>query len=505
MSSWHSKPLPRLLEELDARPGGLSQHQAEERLRRTGPNELEPPPQAGLLGRLLEQMRDPMILVLLGAAGLSLAASGGEEWLDAAIILVIVAVNSVISIFQEDRAQHALEELRRLSAPQATVLRGGRPVKLPAAQLVPGDAILLEAGDLVPADARILECSRLQADESAMTGESIPVEKAPAEALAEGAPLGDWTNMVISGTLITAGRGTALVCATGMDTQMGHIAGLLLGDEGTDTPLQQKMGEISRTLSFLCLSVCAVMFGVGLIQGKRMLDMFLTAVSLAVAAIPEGLPAIVTIVLALGVGRMAARGAIVKKLPAVETLGCAGVICSDKTGTLTQNRMTVQEVWIPAGGRRRDALLAGALCNDARLEWRAGAPAPPGGPPAGARIGAAARETVPEPDQEEPTLAVLSACIREHPGEISLDFASRATGLDSEFISGLLKERLSMTFPEFVCREKMIWAAGLLRDIHLSIGEIAARTGYTNSKNFSRAFHNYYHMTPMQYRKKGET
>ena len=308
MSSWHSKPLPRLLEELDARPGGLSQHQAEERLRRTGPNELEPPPQAGLLGRLLEQMRDPMILVLLGAAGLSLAASGGEEWLDAAIILVIVAVNSVISIFQEDRAQHALEELRRLSAPQATVLRGGRPVKLPAAQLVPGDAILLEAGDLVPADARILECSRLQADESAMTGESIPVEKAPAEALAEGAPLGDWTNMVISGTLITAGRGTALVCATGMDTQMGHIAGLLLGDEGTDTPLQQKMGEISRTLSFLCLSVCAVMFGVGLIQGKRMLDMFLTAVSLAVAAIPEGLPAIVTIVLALGVGRMAARG-----------------------------------------------------------------------------------------------------------------------------------------------------------------------------------------------------
>ena len=392
MSSWHSKPLPRLLEELDVRPGGLSQHQAEERLRRAGPNELEPPPQAGLLGRLLEQLRDPMILVLLGAAGLSLAASGGEEWLDAAIILVIVAVNSVISIFQEDRTQHALEELRRLSAPQATALRGGRPVKLPAAQLVPGDVILLEAGDLVPADARILECSRLQADESAMTGESIPVEKAPAEALAEDAPLGDWTNMVISGTLITAGRGTALVCATGMDTQMGHIAGLLLGDEGTDTPLQQKMGEISQTLSFLCLSVCAVMFGVGLIQGKRMLDMFLTAVSLAVAAIPEGLPAIVTIVLALGVGRMAARGAIVKKLPAVETLGCAGVICSDKTGTLTQNRMTVQEVWIPAGGRRRDALLAGALCNDARLEWRAGAPAAQGDPTEGALIVAAARE-----------------------------------------------------------------------------------------------------------------
>ena len=361
MSSWHSKPLPRLLEELDARPGGLSQHQAEERLRRTGPNELEPPPQAGLLGRLLEQMRDPMILVLLGAAGLSLAASGGKEWLDAAIILVIVAVNSVISIFQEDRAQHALEELRRLSAPQATVLRGGRPVKLPAAQLVPGDVILLEAGDLVPADARILECSRIQADESAMTGESIPVEKAPAEALAEGAPLGDWTNMVISGTLITAGRGTALVCATGMDTQMGHIAGLLLGDEGTDTPLQQKMGEISRTLSFLCLSVCAVMFGVGLIQGKRMLDMFLTAVSLAVAAIPEGLATVVTVVLSIGVTKMSQHNAVIRRLTAVETLGCTQVICSDKTGTLTQNKMTVVEHTGPEG------LLGTAmtLCNDA--------------------------------------------------------------------------------------------------------------------------------------------
>ena len=351
MSSWHSRsPLPRLLEELDARPGGLSQHQAEERLRRTGPNELEPPPQAGLLGRLLEQMRDPMILVLLGAAGLCLAASGGKEWLDAAIILVIVAVNSVISIFQEDRAQHALEELRRLSAPQATVLRGGRPVKLPAAQLVPGDVILLEAGDLVPADARILECSRIQADESAMTGESIPVEKAPAEALAEGAPLGDWTNMVISGTLITAGRGTALVCATGMDTQMGHIAGLLLGDEGTDTPLQQKMGEISRTLSFLCLSVCAVMFGVGLIQGKRMLDMFLTAVSLALPPSRESAATSSPMPQPWGGADMAAR-AIVKKLPAVGRPWVRRCSLPDKTGTLTQNRMTVQEVGIPAGGR----------------------------------------------------------------------------------------------------------------------------------------------------------
>ena len=390
MNRWHSETVAQLLQELDARPGGLSPHQAEERLRRYGPNELEPPRQEGLLGRILGQLKDPMILVLLGAAGVSLAASGGEDWLDAVIILVIVVVNGIISISQEDRAQQALEELRKLSSPQAAVLRGGKVTKIPAAQLVPGDVILLEAGDLVPADARILECSRLQADESPMTGESVPVEKAPSESLPADAPLGDWTNMVISGTLITAGRGTALVCATGMDTQMGHIAGLLLDSEGTDTPLQRRMGEISKSLSFLCLCVCAVMFGVGLIQGKDLLDMFLTAVSLAVAAIPEGLPAIVTIVLALGVGRMARRGAIVKKLPAVETLGCAGVICSDKTGTLTQNRMTVQQVWIPAGGRRREALLAGCLCSDARLEWRAGAPAAQGGPTRGALVVAAA-------------------------------------------------------------------------------------------------------------------
>ena len=329
MDSWHSRPQADLFQELDARPGGLTRRQAEERLARYGPNQLEPPRRPGLLSRVMAQMKDPMILVLLGAAGLSLAASRGEDWLDAAIILVIVVVNNIISISQEDHAHRALEELRKMTSPHATALRGGAPVRVEAAELVPGDVILLEAGDLVPADARLLEAAGLRCDESAMTGESVPVEKAAGGPLPEDAPLGDWTNMVISGTLVTAGRATALVTATGMDTQMGRIAGLLLEGETQPTPLQRKMGEISRSLSFLCLSVCAVMFGVGLLQGKDMLGMFLTAVSLAVAAIPEGLPAIVTIVLALGVGRMADRGAIVKKLPAVETLGCASVICSD--------------------------------------------------------------------------------------------------------------------------------------------------------------------------------
>ena len=401
MSDWHSRPLEQVMKELDSRPSGLTERESAQRLERLGPNQLEPPRKPSVLARVLGQLKDPMILVLLGAAALSLAASGGEDWLDGAIILIIVLVNGVISITQEDHAQQALEELRRMSSPQAHVLREGRAKKISAAALVPGDVILLEAGDMVPADARVMECSRLQADESAMTGESVPVEKGAHDRLPEEAALGDRTNMVLSGTMITAGRGTALVVATGMDTQMGRIANLLLEDKEGDTPLQRKMGEISKSLSFLCLSVCAVMFGVGLIQGKNMLDMFLTAVSLAVAAIPEGLPAIVTIVLALGVQRMAARGAIVKKLPAVETLGCASVICSDKTGTLTQNRMTVQELWTPAGGHRRDALLAGCLCSDARLEWKAGAPTAVGDPTEGALVVAAAREGVDQEKEEQ--------------------------------------------------------------------------------------------------------
>ncbi|MGI5962387.1 MAG: calcium-translocating P-type ATPase, PMCA-type [Lawsonibacter sp.] len=401
MQPWHAMPVVKLYEALTSRPGGLTGGEAERRLEKVGPNALPSAPRPSLLLRVLSQLKDPMILVLLAAAGLSLAASGGEDWLDGAIILVIVVVNGVLSITQEDHAQQALEELRRLSTPMARVLRDGREVRIPARELVPGDVIVLQAGDQIPADARILACSRLQADESAMTGESVPVEKQVRDTLPPETPLGDQVNMLLSGTMVTAGKATALVVATGMDTQMGHIAHLLLEDKEGDTPLQRKMGEISSRLSFLCLSVCAVMFGVGLLQGKELLDMFLTAVSLAVAAIPEGLPAIVTIVLALGVQRLARRGAIVKKLPAVETLGCASVICSDKTGTLTQNKMTVQELWIPAGGHRREALLAGALCSDARLEWRAGAPEATGDPTEAALVVAAAREGVDQAKEEE--------------------------------------------------------------------------------------------------------
>ena len=367
MSQWYAKTAAQTLAGLESGRSGLSPQEAQARLDKYGPNQLAGPAKKPLWARFLDQMRDPMILVLLAAAALSLVSSAGEDWVEAVIILVIVAVNACISISQEDSAEKALEALQKMSAPLAKVVRGGEQVRLETAFLVPGDVIVLEAGDLVPADARILECANLKADESAMTGESVPVDKQADAVLPEGTVLGDRSNMVISSTVITNGRALCVVTATGMDTEVGRIAGMLMGEEDTSTPLQRKLAEISKTLSFVCLAVCAVMFGVGLLYHRPLLEMLMAAVSLAVAAIPEGLPAIVTIVLALGVQRMVKHNAIVKKLPAVETLGCAGVICSDKTGTLTQNRMTVKQVWTPGDRHRREALTIGALCNDTVL------------------------------------------------------------------------------------------------------------------------------------------
>ena len=368
MSQWYAKTPGQVLTELGtAQSSGLSPRDAQARLAKYGPNRLEGAKKEPVWLRFLDQMKDPMILVLLAAAALSLVSSGGEDWIEAVIILVIVVVNACISISQENSAEKALEALQKMSAPLAKVVRGGKQLRLETDQLVPGDIIVLEAGDLVPADARILECANLKADESAMTGESVPVTKQALDRLPAETVLGDRVNMVISSTVITNGRAVCVVTDTGMGTEVGRIAGMLMGQEDSSTPLQRKMAEISKTLSFVCLAVCAVMFGVGLLYHRPILEMLMAAVSLAVAAIPEGLPAIVTIVLALGVQRMVKRSAIVKKLPAVETLGCAGVICSDKTGTLTQNRMTVQQVWTVGDRHRRDALTIAALCNDTVL------------------------------------------------------------------------------------------------------------------------------------------
>ena len=394
MKSWHFMTEEEVLSQLNADPSaGLSAQEAETRLKTYGRNELETPPPESLFKRFLAQMKDPMIIVLLVAAVLSFVSSGFTDWVDSVIILLIVIVNAVISISQENNANKALEALRKMSAPLAKVVRSGELIRLETGLLVPGDIIHLEAGDLVPADARILECANLKADESAMTGESVPVGKRVIDSLPEETGLADRKNMVVSSSVITNGRAVCVVTATGMDTEVGRIANMLMREEEGETPLQKKMAEISKSLSVICLSVCVVMFLVGLLYSRPILEIFMTAVSLAVAAIPEGLAAVVTIVLALGVQRMVKRNAIIKKLPAVETLGCASVICSDKTGTLTQNRMTAVEVWTPEGGDRALTLTIGALCSDAGLTYdEQGQPQTTGDPTETALVDIAVKE-----------------------------------------------------------------------------------------------------------------
>ena len=370
MSQWYSKTIKEVLDQLKVTPeAGLTDSEAKKRLEQYGPNELKSAEKESLFMRFLDQMKDPMIIVLLVAAVLSFVSSGFTDWVDSVIILLIVIVNAVISISQEDNAEKALEALRKMSAPLAKVIRNGEMTRVETNLLVPGDVIVLEAGDLVPADARILECANLKADEAAMTGESVPVTKNALDSLPEDTALGDRKNMVISSTVITNGRATCVVTSTGMETEVGQIAGMLMNEEDSETPLQKKMGEISKVLSVVCVAVREVMFFVGLFYRRPILEIFMSAVALAVAAIPEGLAAVVTIVLALGVQRMVKRNAIVKKLPAVETLGCASVICSDKTGTLTQNKMTVVDVWTMKADERPLALTIGALCNDTVLTY----------------------------------------------------------------------------------------------------------------------------------------
>lgn len=368
MALWFAKSQEEVLSSLDTNvEEGLSSQEVEKRLQSFGRNELEVKKQESLLKKVLGQLEDPMIIVLLIAAFLSYVSSGFEDWIDSVIILLIVVINAIISISQENNASKSLEALQKMSAPLAKVIRNGKLEHVETATLVPGDIIELEAGDLVPADARVLTAANLKADESAMTGESVPVNKKALDSLPEDTVLAERKNMLISSTVITNGRATCVVTDTGMKTEVGRIANLLITEDDNTTPLQQKMAEISKMLSIICLGICVLMFIVGLLYHRPILEIFMMAVSLGVAAIPEGLAAIVTIVLALGVQRLVKRHAIVKKLPAVETLGAASVICSDKTGTLTQNKMTIVETFVDNGQSEADLLTIGALCNDSKL------------------------------------------------------------------------------------------------------------------------------------------
>lgn len=359
--TWHTLSADEVFQAVDSSSNGLTSSTAQTRLEEHGPNQLAAGEKKTLLSIFLSQFADMMIWVLLGAALISGLLG---EWVDASIILAVVVLNAVLGTVQESRAEAALEALKKMAAPTAHVVRDGMPQSVPAAELVVGDIVLLEVGDSVPADLRLIESAALKIEESALTGESVPVEKSAEPLFDEKAPLGDRLNMAYMGTAVTYGRGTGVVISTGMDTQMGRIADQLASTEKEITPLQEKLNQISRILSIGVLFIAAVVFVIGLAAGNEALNMFLTAVSLAVAAIPEGLVAVVTIVLAMGMSRMAGRGAIIRRLPAVETLGSTQVICSDKTGTLTQNRMTVTQVWTADKALLMDAM---AECNDSKL------------------------------------------------------------------------------------------------------------------------------------------
>ena len=366
----------KVLQELKTDRNGLSPAEAEKRLAENGKNRLEAAKGKSLVRRFFEQLADPMIIILLVAALISgvLAVIENESFADVIIILAVVIINAVLGVYQESKAEKAIEALQKMSAATSRVVRDGKIQVIHSEDLVVGDIILVEAGDAVPADARILENASLKVEEAALTGESVPVTKfIDMIYLRDGekdVPLGDRKNMLYMGSTVVYGRGVAVVTATGMDTEMGKIAGALQAAEDGDTPLQRKLNQLSKILTWLVLGICVIVFGVQLIRAgsfdfEIILNSFMIAVSLAVAAIPEGLAAVVTIVLSIGVTNMSKRNAIIRRLTAVETLGCAQIICSDKTGTLTQNKMTVVDSFADDEVRLACAM---ALCSDAEID-----------------------------------------------------------------------------------------------------------------------------------------
>ena len=371
---WQSLSREECIRQLKTDPKrGLTVPQVEQRSREYGQNELREGKRPGLIAKFLEQFKDFMVIILLIAAAVSFFTSlfrHDSDYIDPIIILLIVIVNAVIGVAQESRAEKAIDALKKLTSPESVVMRDGKRVKIASKEIVPGDIVFLTEGDFVPADLRILEAHNLRAEESALTGESLPVEKSAELVCGDKTPLGDRKNMLYSSSSVAAGRGVGVAVATGMETQVGKIAHMIHSEEAPQTPLQKRLAHTGKVLGIGALAICAVIFIMGLIQSVEPLDMFMISISLAVAAIPEGLPAVVTIVLAMGVRRMANCRAIVRRMPAVETLGSASVICSDKTGTLTQNKMTVVEVAGYDGvltkqdTQARRILELAALCNN---------------------------------------------------------------------------------------------------------------------------------------------
>ena len=374
---WHHMSSKDVLEYFKVKKdAGLSSAAAKRKLMDDGKNVLKEKKKKGIIVKFLAQFSDFMVIILLIAAVISFitsAVEGTQDYIDSIIILFIVVMNAIIGLVQESKAEKELEALKKLSSPRATVIRNSKKITIPSEEIVVGDILFLDTGDLVPADARLIEASNFKVEESSLTGESVPVEKDADKTFKENSPIADQKNMVFSTGTVTAGHALAVVVATGMNTQVGKIAGMIISEETAQTPLQIKLDKIGKILGVGAIAICAVIFVLGVIEQSDPLEMFMISISLAVAAIPEGLPAVVTIVLAIGVQRMAENRAIIRRLPAVETLGNATVICSDKTGTLTQNKMTVTRLSSEKGKvnfsskEGQNILIFGALCNNSSI------------------------------------------------------------------------------------------------------------------------------------------
>ena len=381
---WFTKSQNDVLKELNVDPKvGLTTDEVNARLQKYGQNKLKGKPKKTLLQLFIAQLQDMLIYVLIAAAVINLIVDIKHGWTDALIIMAVVLINAVVGVVQESKAEKALEALQQMTTPKSLVRRNGEVIEVNSEDLVPGDILVIDAGRFIPADVRLIESANLQIEESALTGESVPSEKnADFITKDEKIPVGDKENMAFMSTMATYGRGEGVVVGTGMETEIGKIAKILDEDESTLTPLQIKLDELGKILGYIAMGICAVIFVVGIIQKRPILEMFMTSISLAVAAIPEGLVAIVAIVLAMGVNKMSKKNAIVRKLPAVETLGAVNIICSDKTGTLTQNKMTVVKTYtldnlrdIPSEGRNfvankdeTELIRSFVLCSDASID-----------------------------------------------------------------------------------------------------------------------------------------